>query len=159
MSHRTLCMTNKISHFSFWTEFRSGYDGSRIDGVDSWFDCHNQWQCSVYIMVLSLWVSAVIGFLYVSKSSDYVITVGDQFFFVDFAQFHSKGWNVGEERHKYFNWYFATVYAHFGDLREAIPMCVQNRYRKNCQTQQKVIYRYTGQLVLTQLWGHHQAND
>jgi hypothetical protein len=32
-----------------------------------------------------------------------------------------------------------------------------NRYRKICQTQQKVIYCYTRQLVSTQLWGHHQA--
>jgi hypothetical protein len=44
-------------------------------------------------------------------------------------------------------------------LIEAIPLCVQNRYRKICQTQQTVIYCYTGQLVLTQLWGQHQASN
>jgi hypothetical protein len=31
------------------------------------------------------------------------------------------------------------------------------RYRKIRQTQQKVIYCYTMQLVSTQLWGHHKA--
>jgi hypothetical protein len=44
-------------------------------------------------------------------------------------------------------------------LREAIPFCMQNRYRKIRRTEQKVIYCYTGQLVSTQLWGHHQASD
>jgi hypothetical protein len=37
-------------------------------------------------------------------------------------------------------------------LREAIPLCEQNRYRKIHQTQQKVIYCYTMQLVSTQLY-------
>jgi hypothetical protein len=42
-------------------------------------------------------------------------------------------------------------------LREAIPLCEQNRYRKIRRTQQKVIYCFTMQLVSTQLWGHHQV--
>jgi hypothetical protein len=44
-------------------------------------------------------------------------------------------------------------------LKEAFPLCVQNRYRKIRRTQQEVIYCYTGQLVSTQLWGRHQASD
>jgi hypothetical protein len=44
-------------------------------------------------------------------------------------------------------------------LRETIPLCVKNIYRKNRRTQQKVIYCYTGQPISTQLWGHHQASD
>jgi hypothetical protein len=45
------------------------------------------------------------------------------------------------------------------DLRKAIPLCVQNRYRKIRQTQQQVIYYYTRQLLSTHLWGHRQASD
>jgi hypothetical protein len=35
------------------------------------------------------------------------------------------------------------------NLREAIPLCVQNKYRKIRRTQQKVIYCYTEKLVST----------
>jgi hypothetical protein len=45
------------------------------------------------------------------------------------------------------------------NLREATPLCAQNRHRKIGQTQQEVIYCYAGQLVSTQLWGYHQASD
>jgi hypothetical protein len=36
---------------------------------------------------------------------------------------------------------------------------IKDRYRKIRRTQQKVICFYTGQLVSTQLWGHHQGSD
>jgi hypothetical protein len=36
---------------------------------------------------------------------------------------------------------------------------MKTRYRKIHRTQQKLVYCYTGQLVLTQLWCHHQASD
>jgi hypothetical protein len=57
-------------------------------------------------------------------------------------------------------WISVTGYKHVPNfLREAIPLCEQNRYRKIRRTQQKkVIYCITMQLVSTQLWGHHQAN-
>jgi len=59
MLHRIQYMTSKISHSSVWIECSSSYNGSRLDGVDTWFDCHNQWLQSAYIMLLSWWVSTV----------------------------------------------------------------------------------------------------
>jgi hypothetical protein len=43
-------------------------------------------------------------------------------------------------------------------IRNSGKDIVINRYRIIRQTQRKVIYCYTGQLVSTQLWGH-QASD
>jgi hypothetical protein len=44
-------------------------------------------------------------------------------------------------------------------LESLVHTRIWSRYRKISRTQQNVIYCYAGQLVSTQLWGHHQAND